>query len=386
MIELKFAFVGAGQVNFGGGEGPWNHAKRLEQIDTITQNDKEVKVSISVVGIADAYEDFANKVLENQRKKSLKPEMWKDTKVFSSATTMVETLEKIDAVIVGVPPAAHGTTKSPHNFEMICATKGIHMLIEKPISCYPLDDVDQVAKTLSEAEENGVVISVAYMFRYHSALQKMREIINTHGPVRAFNARYLCAYADIAKEMWWDVERSGGPIVEQGTHFCDLARFIGGEVDLSTLHAVSLKQSDTLGHLSKLPPNIHNLENTLSSDRKVPRVTNAFWKYTSGAIGSLMHGVLLHGQKYEAELEVWGDGYRMVLMEPYTKCQLSVRLSGSDTATVYDFSEEDVYFKEQKAFVEAIVNKNNKEVQSTYKDAFHTYQFSWTIRKMAENS
>ena len=30
--ELKIAFIGAGAVNFGGGEGPWDHASRLEQI------------------------------------------------------------------------------------------------------------------------------------------------------------------------------------------------------------------------------------------------------------------------------------------------------------------------------------------------------------------
>ncbi len=49
------------------------------------------------------------------------------------------------------------------------------------------------------------------------------------------------------------------------------------------------------------------------------RATSAQWRFNSGAIGSLMHGVFLHEVKYEAELELWGDGYRIELLEPYSK-------------------------------------------------------------------
>lgn len=60
-----------------------------------------------------------------------------------------------------------------------------------------------------------LVVSVGYMFRYSAAVLKMREIIQQCGPVRAFNARYNCAYATISKQEWWDTRTSGGPIVEQ---------------------------------------------------------------------------------------------------------------------------------------------------------------------------
>ena len=32
---LRVGFVGAGKVNFGGSEGPWDHASRLERIGNI---------------------------------------------------------------------------------------------------------------------------------------------------------------------------------------------------------------------------------------------------------------------------------------------------------------------------------------------------------------
>lgn len=102
------------------------------------------------------------------------------------------------------------------------------------------------------------------MFRYSKAVLKMKEIIKEHGPPKAFNARYNCAYSTISKDMWWDLNSSGifavttnfanaitlkgGPIIEQATHFCDLARFLmSDDVDLSTLKAISIKQTDSAG-------------------------------------------------------------------------------------------------------------------------------------------
>lgn len=54
---------------------------------------------------------------------------------------------------------------------------------------------------------------------------------------------------------------SGGPIIEQCTHFVDIARYLGGEVEMSTLTAISIppplaQTSDTyfsLGCLEDTP-------------------------------------------------------------------------------------------------------------------------------------
>jgi len=172
--------------------------------------------------------------------------------------------------------------------------------------------------------------------------------------------------------------------VEQATHFCDLARYIVGEVDLDTVTANSVKQTDPLGSLSGLPPNIANLENTLFEKKRIPRVTYAQWRFKNGAIGSLVHGVLLHGNKYESEIEIWGDGYRIVLSDPYGKCELSVRVPGSEE-TVSEQFRDDAYYLEDKVFLEAILDgKNRTEIASPYEDAFQTYSFSWKIRTQCE--
>ena len=50
-------------------------------------------------------------------------------------------------------------------------------------------------------------------------------------------------------------------------------------------------------------------------------------RFQGGGVGTLTHGVTLQGQKYETAIEVWADGLRMSLEEPYfPECRLRVRL------------------------------------------------------------
>jgi len=378
---LKIAFFGAGQVNFGGGEGPWNHAKRLEMLCGSLCSADGHRISLSVVGIYDLHTRHAERVLERQKQLTKIPELWKDTVVFDNCHEMLDTLE-IDAVFIGVPPESHGSSLSPNDIEMQCAQRGIHMFVEKPLSCHELCDVSRVASRVASVEN--LVVSVGYMFRYSEAIRRMKSITEMYGAPRMFIGRYTCAYTNLAKEMWWDTKKSGGPIVEQATHFCDIARFLMGEVNIDSVQATSIKQNERLGQLQLLPENISNLEDKLPDERKTPRVTSAFWKFQSGAIGSLTHGVLLHGNSYESEIEVWGDGYKIVLSDPYHKCELRLRLPGSEETIVEMFGTDDPYLEEDKVFLEAVLSGSTDKIASTYEDAYHTYKFSWKIRTQSE--
>jgi predicted dehydrogenase len=68
---------------------------------------------------------------------------------------------------------------------------------------------------------------------------------------------------------WWDKTQSGGPVVEQGTHFCDLSRFFGGDVDLATVKSVCVGASEEVGKLAALPVD----ENTILPENRIPRFT-----------------------------------------------------------------------------------------------------------------
>ena len=130
-----------------------------------------------------------------------------------------------------------------------------------------------------------------YMLRYLGAVQEVKRTIEDKGlTVMATIARYACAYQSIAKPDWWDASkrwdsvhhlywrrplhsRSAGPVIEQATHLCDLSRYLGGEIDLASINAHSLRWDEDAGHLSKVPID----ESLIPPASRIPRVTAATW-------------------------------------------------------------------------------------------------------------
>jgi len=70
-----------------------------------------------------------------------------------------------------------------------------------------------------------------------------------------------------------DALYSAGPIIEQGTHFCDLSRYFGGDVDISSVSAHSLEFDENAGNLSALRID----ESKIEPQNRIPRVTAATW-------------------------------------------------------------------------------------------------------------
>ena len=235
----------------------------------------------------------------------------------------------ISYLFVGVPPLYHGSLESSKDIELQCLRAGVHVFVEKPLSVvHPEEFSTYVQAVEEEQKKKGLILSVGYMFRYHPAVQQMKTILRNHNrPMMGINARYICAYSEMDHPFWWDKMKSGGPIVEQATHFCDLMRYIGGEVKPETISALAIPASDDEskpGCLKALQA--INKEDSLPGARRVPRFTAAHCFFSSGAVGNLTHALCLHGPEYEASLEVWADGLRMALEEPYfPECRLRVR-------------------------------------------------------------
>ena len=263
------------------------------------------------------------------------------------------------------------------------------MFIEKPISIQPPEQVQPYVEELSRvAKEQGVIVSVAYMFRYHDAIDKMKEIISEHGrPLMIIKVAYNCAYAELDRSFWWDIKKSAGPIVEQATHLCDLLRYFGGEVDVSQLTGLSIPASDDpsiVGYLSTVPVVVK--EQNIPEQDRIPRLTSAQWKFTNGTVGSLTHGVSLHCQRYEANIDIWADGLRLTLEEPYyPECKLRVRRGYTDEEEIFSFPNVDPYYKEDEAFLRAVCSGDGSVIKSSYEDAFKTYALSWAIRRASSS-
>ncbi|GMK58865.1 hypothetical protein CspeluHIS016_0603070 [Cutaneotrichosporon spelunceum] len=375
--DFHVAMVGAGNIMFGSKAGPWNHSVRLEH---------KLGPRLKVVALIDPDTARAKSVLETKCA-SFVESAYKDTKVFPNIGEYARWIEeeggtKPRAIIVGTPPAFRGGVAGGRNLELQLLEHfpAAGYLIEKPVSTAPIDEVKHVAGRLVQ---NQNVISVGYMLRYLRCVQKMKQIIHDNNlTIMATNARYSAAYQSIDKPAWWDKSKDMGPVIEQGTHFCDLSRYLGGDIDIATVAAYSVEHDERPGKLSAIPVN----EDAIAPDQRIPRITSAVWKYAGGAVGSFTHTVALQGTLYDCELEVWADGFHMRLVDPYNAPQLLVRRPGEDHSELHQFNDDDPFFSEMSAFIDAVEGRPDAHILSSFEDATKSYELTWAIRLASEKS
>ncbi|XP_033751488.1 uncharacterized protein UNK4.17-like [Pecten maximus] len=374
---LRIGFVGAGCVNFGRWNVSWDHASRLEQLG-----------GFQVIAIVDPDTEKAEQVLKT-RLTSQHGRYYTECRVLADIADLI--VMNPDAVFIGVPPVARGSLQCNKDLELQCIRAGIHVFMEKPMSVLPLDDFQPYAAAIQKAVgESNVVLSVGYMFRYHAAVTKMKELIKEHGgKVMAFNARYYYAYTEMTNKYWYNADLSGGPVVEQATHFCDLARYIVGDVDLASVHTLMLEADDRsgAGHIAHVPL---GAEEDIPPRKRIPRVTISHWRFEDGGLGTMMHSIALPGTRYEATIDVQLDGLKLSLIEPYQdNCILRVRTMEKGRRNEdrdFTFEGSDSYSTELKTFMEAVRTNDQSLIKSSYSDAAKTYELTWAIRLSGEQN
>jgi len=358
--KLRIAFIGAGGVNFGGLDpgAPWDHASRLEELSKT--------IPLEVVGICDPNLLRLEFVLNDRQSKHLP--MWANTQTFTDVQTMLDA-SKPTAVFIGLPPNAHGLV------EEMCAEREIDMFVEKPISCKEPAFVEDLRECF--ASHPGLIVSVGYMLRYHKAVDFIKNFFaEKNVKPGSICARYNSAYTSMPKPSFWDARISGGPVVEQGTHFCDLARYFGGTINLDTVSSVTLQPTSTVGTLSEVPP---GCDVGVPDEHRIARATSSHFEFENGAIGILQHALLMKGERYFTELEMWCDGCVVRLVDPYTNdCYVEINDS-FNTPKVFKFPD-DPYLTEDEVFLKAIQSRDSSHIRSSYSDAVETYKLSYQIQ------
>ena len=176
--------------------------------------------------------------------------------------------------------------------------------------------------------------------------------------------------------------------MEQATHFIDLGRYLLGEAEIATVQAVCIPGGTPEGVLLDVPKADDGtpLGQDVPELYRHPCATAAVWKFKSGLLGSLVHGTLLHGTRYETEIEIWGDGLRVVFSDPYGNPRLIVRRPGSEETEQIRPPDDDPYLAEDQVFIQAIRSGSAAEIRSTYADAMNTFRLSWAIADSANRT
>ncbi|MCL4544922.1 MAG: Gfo/Idh/MocA family oxidoreductase [Chloroflexi bacterium] len=152
-----------------------------------------------------------------------------DARGFTDVKAMLEQVP-LDAVYVSLPPFAHGQA------EHAVIEAGKALMVEKPVAL-----TMAVAREIAaHVREKDVLTAVAYQWRYSTAVQKIRQLLDgvSIGMVTAVRWSYL------PESPWWRVQsKSGGMLIEQHTHCSDLLRYLCGEVtEVYAMAATALLQ------------------------------------------------------------------------------------------------------------------------------------------------
>ena len=111
---------------------------------------------------------------------------------------------------------------------------GQHVLIEKPGGV----SVKQILDTYKTYKRNPVVVMYGYNHRFHPAIQKAKQIIDSQkfGSILFIRARYGHG-GRLNYEKEWRFQKKisgGGELIDQGCHLIDLVNFFCGQMTQAT--------------------------------------------------------------------------------------------------------------------------------------------------------
>jgi predicted dehydrogenase len=244
-----------------------------------------------------------------------------------------------DVAYVCVPPSAAVA---------ICeqlVERGIPFLTEKPLAA---TDAAGPARVAAAILERGLVVAVGYHLRALEAMSEVRQRL-TENPARLVTARWL---SETPAPAWWQREAGGGgQVVEQATHFYDLARWLVGEAEV--VGAVSVREEPVV------PPGADVVD-----------ATAALLQFETGAIGSFANTRRLASAVVEFELASAG---LITTVRRVGEGPGSFEVSFADGRSRRTVAPgRDPYEVQAEAFLDAVEAGDPRRVLSSYPDALKT--------------
>lgn len=122
---------------------------------------------------------------------------------------------------------------TPNNFQqpviMAAANKGIHCFSEKPLGLNAVESREMIAV----CEENGVMLKTGFNHRFHPAIEKAKELVESGKVGKLINIRARYGHGGRpGMEKEWRSSKSqsgGGELLDQGVHIIDLIRWFAGD-------------------------------------------------------------------------------------------------------------------------------------------------------------
>jgi predicted dehydrogenase len=256
-------------------------------------------------------------------------------KVFTDAEKMLDQT-KPDAVYIMLPPFAHGPS------EQLVIDRKLPFFIEKPVAI----DLATAKSVAAGVKKNKLLTAVGYMTRYRKSVQRVRELLKGQKPVIAHGG-WLGGGPSNYEGIWsWWVQKnkSGGQFLEQTTHTIDLARYLFG--DVTHVYAVPVRKRQPR-------PDFFTIE-----DASMVQLT-----FKNGAAANLYSSVstAVGGGVF---LTVWATDLRA----DFTGWEHTVKIELPCREVVNIPGEDNIFAKEDRAFVDSVKAGKSKGILANYDD------------------
>lgn len=254
--------------------------------------------------------------------------------------------ENLDALYICLPPFAHAEQ------EIAAAQKGIHLLVEKPVTLDP----EQGKRVAAAIRQAGVISSSGYHWRYYNTVDRLQEILAERS-IGLVLGRWLGGIWDAP---WWkDRNRSGGQMVEQVSHFFDLLRYLLGEVQ---------SVSGGLRHRGL----INDVEGYNLDDASTVNL-----RFESGVIANVSATCMVQ-RGYSLQIDFLG---RRLVMELTMR---HLRIADGDEVTVVEnqvSSKLSSHFATlDRTFIDAVRKGDDSVIRSSYADALRTLELVLAVQ------
>jgi predicted dehydrogenase len=247
--------------------------------------------------------------------------------------------QRPDVVYIAVPPSAAVAMVSK------VIERGIPFLTEKPLAATDADGPARIAATVAE---RGLVAAVGYHLRALDGVAEVTTLLAAN-PARLVTARWLSGTP--APAWWRRVDDGGGQVVEQATHFYDLARLLVGEA--SVVGAASTRE-----------------EPVVPEGADVVDATAAVLRFESGAIGSFANTRRLAADVVSIELAA---ANLLITIRRATDAPGSFAIDVDDGSAPRTIQPgRDPYESQAARFLDAVEAGDPARVFSTYADALRT--------------
>lgn len=252
--------------------------------------------------------------------------------------------EQLSGVFITTPPDTHIDLLDQS------LSAGVNTFVEKPVTT----EYRRGLELRRKFDTDHIFVQVGFHYRYDELVDVVRSYLKDVS-LSSLDAHYIGHLPGV--EWWHDRDRSGGQVIEQGSHVLDLVRYVAGPVE--TVQAVSSRKVHT-------------------EPIDFPDTTAATLKHSSGTVTSVTS--TCSSPEDDVRVRFTGNGVHLNL--DLRDGRLTGQVNGE---SIDRRRSESPYRREVQAFVDAVRSNSSEPIRTSLQDGLESVKLASAIVSASES-